>query len=65
MARRTSPSSRRWCPPGNIILGAAPEGKTPATAAPNHNPAFDFDEAAMLAGAKAMAAMTLEFPAKP
>ena len=44
-----------------IILGAAPEGKTPATAAPNHNPAFDFDEAAMPAGAKAMAAMTLEF----
>ncbi len=48
-----------------IILGAAPEGKTPATAAPNHNPAFDFDEAAMPAGAKAMAAMTLEFLAKP
>ena len=48
-----------------IILGAAPEGKTPATAAPNHNPAFDFDEAAMPAGAKAMSAMTLEFLAKP
>ncbi len=48
-----------------IILGAAPEGKTPATAAPNHNPAFDFDEAAMPAGAKALAAMALEFMAKP
>lgn len=48
-----------------IILGAAPEGKTPATAAPNHNPAFDFDEGAMPAGAKALAAMTMEFLARP
>jgi len=48
-----------------VILGAAPEGKTPATAAPNHNPAFDFDESAMPTGARAMAAMTLEFMMKP
>lgn len=48
-----------------IILGAAPEGKTPATAAPNHNPAFDFDEAAMSVGAKALAAMTMEFLTRP
>ena len=47
-----------------IILGAAPEGRTPATAAPNHNPAFDFDERAMPMGAKALAAMTLEYLAK-
>ena len=44
-----------------IILGAAPEGKTPATAAPNHNPAFDFDESMMQLGTKAMAGMALEF----
>ncbi|NLF54272.1 MAG: M20/M25/M40 family metallo-hydrolase, partial [Thauera phenolivorans] len=48
-----------------VILGAAPEGKTPATAAPNHNPAFDFDEGAMPTGAKALAAMTLEYLATP
>lgn len=48
-----------------IVLGATPEGKTPATAAPNHNPAFDFDEGAMPVGAKALAAMTLEYLARP
>lgn len=48
-----------------IVLGAPPAGKTPATAAPNHNPAFDFDEGAMPVGAKALAAMTMEYLAKP
>lgn len=43
----------------------SPEGKTAAIAAPNHNRAFDFDKAAMPAGAKALAAMTLEFMMKP
>ncbi len=47
-----------------LTLGALPEGKTPATAAPNHSPAFDFNEAAMPLGAKAMAAMTLAFLVK-
>ena len=48
-----------------IVLGATPKGKTPATAAPNHNPAFDFDEGAMPVGAKTLAAMTLEYLARP
>ncbi len=47
-----------------VVLGAAPEGKTPATAAPNHSPFFDFDEKAMPVGAKAMAAMALDFLAR-
>jgi amidohydrolase len=48
-----------------ILVGAPPPGKEPATAAPNHNPAFDFDEDMMRAGTKAMAGMALEFLARP
>lgn len=44
-----------------ILVGAPPMGKDPATAAPNHNPAFDFDESMMQLGTKAMAGMALEF----
>lgn len=44
-----------------ILVGAPPVGKEPATAAPNHNPAFDFDESMMQQGANAMAGMALEF----
>ncbi|WP_245911729.1 amidohydrolase [Malikia granosa] len=44
-----------------ILVGAPPVGKDPATAAPNHNPAFDFDEGMMQQGTKAMAGMALEF----
>jgi len=47
-----------------VVLGATPEGKTPATAAPNHSPFFDFDEKVMPVGAKAMAAMALDFLAR-
>lgn len=43
------------------ILGATPPGKTPATAAPNHSPAFDFDEAAMPVGVKTLAALALDY----
>ncbi len=44
-----------------ILIGAPPVGKEPATAAPNHNPAFDFDEGMMQQGTKALAGMALEF----
>lgn len=44
-----------------IMVGAPPVGKEPHTAAPNHNPAFDFDEGMMQVGTKAMAGMALEF----
>ena len=44
-----------------ILVGAPPVGKDPATAAPNHNPAFDFDEGMMQMGTKALAGMALEF----
>lgn len=43
-----------------FILGATPKGKTPATAPPNHSPAFDFDEDAMAVGAKALDALALD-----
>jgi amidohydrolase len=46
------------------ILGAIPPGKTPATAAPNHSPAFDFDEAAMPVGVRTLSALTLDFLAR-
>jgi amidohydrolase len=44
-----------------IMVGAPPVGKEPRIAAPNHNPAFDFDESMMQAGTKALAGMALEF----
>lgn len=44
-----------------LTLGAPPAGKTPLTAAPNHNPAFDFDEGMMPLGARTMAGVALEF----
>ncbi len=43
-----------------FILGATPKGKTAADAAPNHSPAFDFDEDAMAVGAKALGALALD-----
>ena len=43
------------------ILGALPAGKTPATAAPNHSPAFDFNEDAMPVGVKTLAALALDY----
>jgi amidohydrolase len=43
-----------------FILGATPEGKTPATAAPNHASAFDFDERALAVGMRALVTLTLD-----
>jgi amidohydrolase len=47
-----------------FILGAPPKGKTTATAAPNHSPAFDFDEDALAVGAKTLSALALDFLAR-
>lgn len=46
------------------FLGAVPPGKTPATAAPNHSPAFDFDEDAMPVGVRTLSALTLDYLAR-
>lgn len=43
-----------------FMLGAPPKGKTPATAAPNHSPMFDFDEDAMAVGARSLSALALD-----
>ena len=47
-----------------FILGATPKGKNAADAAPNHSPAFDFDEDAMAVGAKALGALALDWLAR-
>lgn len=46
------------------ILGAIPQGKAAGTAAPNHSPAFDFDESAMPVGVRTLSALTLDFLAR-
>jgi amidohydrolase len=46
------------------LLGAMPVGKTAATAAPNHSPAFDFDENAMPVGVRTLTALTLDYLAR-
>ena len=47
-----------------LFLGVTPEGQDPATAAPNHNPAFHVDEAALEVGARAMTMLAAEFLAE-
>jgi amidohydrolase len=47
-----------------FVLGAVPQGKTPATAAPNHSPQFDFDEGAMPVGVRSLAALALDYLAR-
>ncbi|HSV51447.1 MAG TPA: amidohydrolase [Burkholderiaceae bacterium] len=46
------------------ILGALPAGKTPATAAPNHSPAFDFNEDALPVGVRTLSTLALDFLAR-
>ena len=65
MASEDFSEFQQFIPGMYIVLGAPPEGRTPATAAPNHNPGFDFDEGTMPTGAKALAAMTLEYLSQP
>jgi len=47
-----------------FFLGVTPKGQDPATAAPNHNPHFFVDESALVVGARALSAVTLEFLSK-
>jgi amidohydrolase len=44
-----------------FFLGSTGPDKDAATAAPNHSPKFDIDEAALAVGARAMTAMALDF----
>lgn len=44
-----------------FFLGSTGPDKDPATAAPNHSPKFEIDEAALAVGARAMTALTLDF----
>jgi amidohydrolase len=48
-----------------FILGATPPGKTPQDAPPNHAPDFDFDEAALPLGVKALATLALDYLVSP
>ncbi|NLY58313.1 MAG: M20/M25/M40 family metallo-hydrolase, partial [Gammaproteobacteria bacterium] len=47
-----------------VFLGIAPDGPDPATAAPNHNPAFFVDESALVVGTRAMAMLAVNFLAQ-
>jgi amidohydrolase len=51
---------QRQVPGFYFILGALPEGKTPATAAMNHSPAFDFSQKALPVGMRALALLALD-----
>ena len=44
-----------------VFLGVTPRDQDPATAAPNHNPKFFVDEAALVVGARTMASLTVNF----
>lgn len=46
-------------------LGATPEGTDPATAAPNHSPAFDVDESVLPVGVRAHVMTALRFLQRP
>ncbi len=49
-----------------FFLGSTdPKRQDPKTAAPNHSPYFDIDEAALAVGARSMAALALDFLAQP
>jgi amidohydrolase len=51
---------QRVVPGFYFILGATPAGRTPATAAPNHAPGFDFDEQALAVGMRTLALLALD-----
>ena len=44
-----------------VFLGVTPRDQDLATAAPNHNPKFFVDEAALIVGARTMASVTVNF----
>ena len=44
-----------------VFLGITPDGQDPATAAPNHNPAFFVDESALVVGTRTMAMLAVNF----
>lgn len=44
-----------------MFLGVTPDGQDPAKAAPNHNPGFFVDEAALEVGSRALSMMAVDF----
>ncbi|MPR02390.1 amidohydrolase [Pseudomonas sp. MAFF 212408] len=44
-----------------FFLGVTPEGQDPDSAAPNHNPRFFVDEAALVVGTRALSGVTIQF----
>lgn len=48
-----------------FFLGSTDPKKSTATAAPNHSPKFEIDEAALAVGARAMTALALDFLNQP
>jgi amidohydrolase len=46
-----------------VFLGVTPRDQDPAAAAPNHNPKFHVDEAALVVGARTMASLAVNFMA--
>ena len=48
-----------------FFLGSTSPKQDPKTAAPNHSPKFEIDEAALAVGACAMTALTLDYLAQP
>jgi amidohydrolase len=51
---------QRVVPGFYFILGATPADRTPATAAPNHAPGFDFNEQALAVGMRTLALLALD-----
>jgi amidohydrolase len=48
-----------------FFLGSTGPKQDPKTAAPNHSPKFEIDEAALAVGARAMTALALDYLAHP
>jgi amidohydrolase len=48
-----------------VFLGVTPPDQDPATAAPNHNPAFFVDESALVVGTRTMASLAVNFLGLP
>ena len=48
-----------------FFLGSTNPAKDPKTAAPNHSPKFEIDEAALAVGARAMTALAIDFLNQP
>jgi amidohydrolase len=48
-----------------FFLGVTPEGRDPATVAPNHSPRFFADEGALLTGIRALSSLAVDYLTAP